>query len=196
MGLTERDHLDVNCSYSYADYLTWDFIERVELYEGTVRMIPQPTSRHQAIVCNLAGLMGNTVRKPSLHGYLAPFDVRLSTNGGKSDHEILTVLQPDICVIRDPGKLDDRGCIGAPDLVVEVLSSGNTSTEVKYKYDAYEKYGILEYWIVYPEYGHVNIFLLNELGKFVGQHPKINGEVLQSVVFPDLSINLSEVFVA
>jgi Uma2 family endonuclease len=90
--------------------------------------------------------------------------------------------------------LDDKGCLGAPDLVIEVLSAGNSLREVDQKFNVYEESGVREYWVVYPEYGHVNIFLLDESGKFIGQHPKNNGELLYSTVFPGLVINLSEIF--
>ena len=103
-------------------------------------------------------------------------------------------MQPDICIICDSSKLDDQGCLGAPDLVIEVLSPGNSNKEMKQKFDVYEESGVREYWVVYPEYEHVHIFTLDESEKFVGQHPKIAGEVLRSVIFPDLGIDLTEIF--
>ena len=126
--------------------------------------------------------------------YSAPFDVRLPVKDKKSNQEITTVLQPDICVICDLSKLDDKGCLGAPDLVIEVLSPDNSQREIDQKFSVYEESGVREYWVIYPEYGHANIFLLDESGKFVGQQPKSNGELLQSKVFSELTIDLSEVF--
>ncbi|MGX5855542.1 Uma2 family endonuclease [Dyadobacter jiangsuensis] len=193
--ITSFDQLDLTKQYTYADYLKWQFKERLELIKGHIyEMSPAPSRLHQDIVWNLNVAIGNYIKGHACKAYSAPFDVRLPIKDKKSNQEITTVLQPDICVICDLTKLDDRGCLGAPDLVIEVLSPGNTSSEISRKFNVYEETGVREYWIVYPEYGHVNIFLLNELGKFVGQHPKINGEILQSVAFPGLSIDLSEVF--
>ncbi|PSL32878.1 Uma2 family endonuclease [Dyadobacter jiangsuensis] len=194
--ITSFDQLDLTKQYTYADYLKWQFKERLELIKGHIyEMSPAPSSQHQTAVMNISGMIWTQLKDTRCRVFPAPFDVRLPITDKKSNQEITTVLQPDICVICDLGKIDDRGCLGAPDLVIEVLSPGNTSSEMSQKFTIYEESGVREYWIVYPEYGHVNIFLLNELGKFVGQHPKINGEILQSAVFPGLSIDLSEVFV-
>ncbi len=80
--------------------------------------------------------------------YAAPFDVRLPVKNKKSDNEITTVVQPDICIVSDESKIDKHGCIGAPDLVIEILSPGNTKKELKIKFELYEEAGIKEYWIV------------------------------------------------
>lgn len=193
--ITSFDQLDLTKQYTYADYLKWHFKERLELIKGYIyKMSPAPSRRHQDIVWNLNVTIGNHIKGYPCKAYSAPFDVRLPIKDKKSNQDITTVLQPDICIICDLSKLDDRGCLGAPDLVIEVLSPGNTQNEMNQKFNAYEESGVREYWVVYPEYGHVNIFLLDESGRFVGQHPKVNGEILQSAAFPDLAINLSEVF--
>lgn len=193
--ITSFDQLDLTKQYTYADYLKWQFKERLELIKGYIyKMSPAPSSRHQTAVMNLSGTIWTQLKSGSCRVFPAPFDVRLPIKDKKSNQEITTVLQPDICVVCDLSKVDDRGCLGAPDLVIEVLSPGNSLREMNQKFNVYEESGVREYWVVYPEYGHVNIFLLNELGKFVGQHPKNNGELLQSAVFPELVINLSEVF--
>lgn len=193
--ITSLDQLDFTKQYTYADYLKWQFKERLELIRGYIyKMSPAPSRRHQAIVWNLNVGIGNFIKGHSCQAYAAPFDVRLPIKDKKSNQEITTVLQPDICVICDRSKLDDRGCVGAPDLVIEVLSPGNSEKEMKQKYNVYEESGVREYWVVYPDYEHVLIFLLDGSGKFVGQHPRINGDLLQSFIFPGLTINLSEVF--
>ncbi|MDR6803509.1 Uma2 family endonuclease [Dyadobacter sp. BE34] len=193
--ITSFDQLDPTKQYTYADYLKWQFQERLELIKGYIyKMSPAPSRRHQDIVWNLNVAIGNHIKGHPCKAYSAPFDVRLPVKDKKSNQEITTVLQPDICVICDLSKLDDKGCLGAPDLVIEVLSPGNSLREIDQKFNVYEESGVREYWVVYPEYSHVNIFLLDESGKFVGQHPKNNGELLRSTVFPELVINLSEVF--
>jgi len=193
--ITSFDQLDLTKQYTYADYLKWQFKERLELIKGYIyKMSPAPSRRHQDIVWNLNVTIGNYIKGHPCKAYSAPFDVRLPIKDKKSNQEITTVLQPDICVICDLSKLDDKGCLGAPDLVIEVLSPGNSLREIDQKFNVYEESGVREYWVVYPEYAHVNIFLLDESGKFIGQHPKNNGELLYSTVFPELVINLSEVF--
>jgi Uma2 family endonuclease len=193
--ITSFDQLDLTKQYTYADYLKWQFKERLELIKGYIyKMSPAPSRRHQDIVWNLNVTIGNYIKGHPCKAYSAPFDVRLPIKDKKSNQEITTVLQPDICVICDLSKLDDKGCLGAPDLVIEVLSPGNSLREIDQKFNVYEESGAREYWVVYPEYAHVNIFLLDESGKFIGQHPKNNGELLYSTVFPELVINLSEVF--
>jgi len=158
------------------------------------KMSPAPSRRHQAIVWNLNVTIGNYIKGQQCSAYAAPFDVRLPTRDKKSNQDITTVLQPDICVICDHSKLDDQGCLGAPDLVIEVLSPGNSNKEMKQKFDVYEESGVREYWVVYPEYEHVHIFVLDESGKFVGLQPKISGEILKSAIFPELAINLADIF--
>lgn len=168
------EQLDFTKQYTYADYLKWQVKERLELIKGYIyKMSPAPSRRHQAIVWNLNGIIWSFLKHQPCQAYAAPFDVRLPIKDKKSNQEITTVLQPDICIICDISKLDERGCVGAPDLVIEVLSPGNSDKEMKQKYNAYEESGVKEYWMVYPDYEHVLIFTLDEFGKFVGQHPKV-----------------------
>ncbi|KQS33222.1 Uma2 family endonuclease [Dyadobacter sp. Leaf189] len=195
MIIDTLEQLDFGKQYTYADYLKWQFEERVELIRGYVsHLLPAPSRQHQKIIWNLNGAIGAYLKDQPSQAYSAPFDVRLPIRDKKSNQEISTVLQPDICVICDSSKLDDQGCIGAPDLVIEVLSPGNSAKEMNQKFDIYEESGVKEYWVVYPEYEHVLIFTLSEAGKYVGQHPKTSKDLLRSTVLPDLTIDLSQVF--
>jgi Uma2 family endonuclease len=121
--------------YSYADYLTWQFDEVVELIEGKIfkKAAAAPKRIHQRVALKLASKLYQFLEGKKCQAYIAPFDVRFPTNSIE-DSKIHDVVQPDICVICDPEKLDDRGCIGAPDLIVEILSPGNSKTELKHKY--------------------------------------------------------------
>lgn len=128
--ITKFEDLDLTKQYSYADYLTWQFQERLELIKGYVyKMSPAPARKHQQIVWNVSGVFWEKFKKGPCKVYQAPFDVRLPKKGLSADKQTFTVLQPDLCVICDLDKLDDRGCVGAPDLVVEILSPGNTKRE-------------------------------------------------------------------
>ena len=105
-----------------------------------------------------------------------------------------TVVQPDICVICDETKLDSRGCCGAPDLVVEILSPGNSKKEIRLKHELYEEAGVKEYWIVNPEEENIVVFVLNEAGKFFGIDMYAGDDTIRSLAITGLTINLSEIF--
>ena len=126
--------------------------------------------------------------------FSAPFDVRLYNNKKSkiAFKEIYTVVQPDLCVICDENKLDERGCFGAPDLVIEILSPSNSKKEMNEKFDLYEETGVREYWLVEPSENVIYIYVLNEDGKYIGLKPVTT--VLKSSIIPDLEINLDEIF--
>ncbi len=110
-------------TYTYADYLTWQFDEMVEIIKGKMfKMSPAPARMHQRVSSNLMHQVQGFFYKKPCQVYHAPFDVRLLAKKGNSDAQILTVVQPDLCVICDLSKLDEKGCVGAPDLVIEILS--------------------------------------------------------------------------
>jgi Uma2 family endonuclease len=133
--------LDLNKVYTYADYYGWDFEERVELINGKVFALPTPNRYHQFIAGQIHLALGIFLRSNPCSVYFAPFDVRLPRKSNK-DEDIITVLQPDLCVICDKSKLSDpRGCLGTPDIVVEILSPSNGKKELKYKYEVYEEVG-------------------------------------------------------
>jgi Uma2 family endonuclease len=192
---TDINELDLNKTYSYADYLTWQFQEKLELIKGKIfKMSPAPSTNHQRISRKLTGIMLSAFKKHSCELFVAPFDVRLIDKRKSSlDKDIFTVVQPDLCVICDETKIDERGAIGAPDLVIEILSLGNSNKEMKYKFDLYEEAGVLEYWIVNPADKTVFIYVLKE-NQFIGMHPLIEEDTMQSKLFPDLDFQLAEIF--
>ncbi|MEM6299864.1 MAG: Uma2 family endonuclease, partial [Bacteroidota bacterium] len=169
--ITSLDQLDLSKTYSYADYLNWRFDEMVELLRGRIfKMSPAPSRKHQEISMNLIGvLLPYFKRDTTCKLYHAPFDVRLY-NRQKSvgaNQEIFTVVQPDLCVICDPEKIDEQGCNGAPDLIIEILSPGNSKKEMKIKYALYEECGVKEYWVIYPTEESLLQFVLDQNGKYV-----------------------------
>lgn len=193
--MTDFSTLDLNKIYTYANYLTWQFAESIELIKGKiVKMSPAPSLGHQEIVGNIHGLIWNYLRKQKCQVFIAPFDVRLPINGERKDKEIYTVVQPDICIICDPNKLDTRGCLGAPDLIIEVLSPHNAARDVREKYEIYQEAGVKEYWIVYPVESLINVFLLNSKGVFELDKIYTNQDKLSSSILPDYELDLSEVF--
>lgn len=192
--ITSLSQLDPAGNYTYADYLLWKFEERVELLRGKIRQMAAPSRIHQGINGNLYRLFANSLWKTSCKVYAAPFDVRLIRFNTEKNKEITTVVQPDICVICDPEKLDARGCIGAPDLVVEILSPGNSKTEMRDKFDLYEEAGVREYWLVHPEERTVQIYQLNEFGKYIGLRPFVDDDLVGTAIIPGLMVDLRDVF--
>jgi len=180
--------------YTYGDYLRWDDGERWELIDGVAyNMTPAPARRHQGILTELAGQLFNCLRDKPCKLYLAPFDVRLPEND-EADEEVTTVVQPDIVVICDPSKLDDRGARGAPDLVIEILSPSTSRKDMKIKFELYEKRGVREYWIVDPSGGTVMIFRLDADGRYGRPQVYTDEDSAPVGIFEDLVIDLKAVF--
>jgi Uma2 family endonuclease len=185
--------LDVNKMYTYADYFLWQIEERVELIKGQIfRMAPAPNAYHQELVVEILTKVKNALQNKSCRVFVAPFDVRLPRKS-KEDNDIITVLQPDVCVVCDPSKIDIRGCLGAPDIVVEVLSPGNNAKELKNKYDVYEESGVKEYWVVSPQNQTIQVYILKD-GVYVTSRTKVAGDVITTVILPGLELNLTELF--
>lgn len=188
------EDLDLNKIYSYADYLSFKFNERIEILKGFIyKMSPAPSRKHQKFLRNITELFFISFKNKPCEIYFAPFDVRLPHKKSDSNKEIFNVFQPDLCVICDLSKLDDKGCSGAPDLIVEVLSPGNSDKEMKIKFEIYESAGVREYWIVQPEYENVLIYVL-ESDKFIGKYPYNDKNLINSFIFPELQINLGSIF--
>lgn len=195
--ITDISELDPDKIYTYADYLTWRFEQSVELIKGKVfKMSPAPSSKHQTISTQLQGILFINLRNKPCKLFSAPFDVRLidKKKSSKANQDVYTVVQPDICVICDKTKIDEKGGIGAPDLIVEILSPGNSKTEMKIKYALYEESGVLEYWVVYPSEHVLQQFILNQEGKYQLKESFTEDEVFKSHIFPELQISLGEVF--
>jgi Uma2 family endonuclease len=185
--------LDPDGFYDYADYLVWRFKERVELIRGKLfRMTPAPNTQHQRVSGALSRVLLNYFHRETCKVFIAPFDVRLPI--GRKKGEDTTVVQPDLCVICDPAKLDERGGKGAPDLIVEILSPGNSKKEMREKFQVYEEAGVREYWLVHPDDRVVFIYILNEKGVFTGLAPATEDEPMRSHIFPELEVDLKEVF--
>ena len=191
--ITNIDQLDlVNGIYTYADYLMWKIKDRLELLKGKIFQMGAPSLTHQAVSRNLTILIGNRFYNAPCKLFAAPFDVRLAKKGEK-DNEVYTVVQPDLCVVCDADKLDERGCWGVPDLIIEILSSGNSKKEIRNKYELYEEAGVREYWVVRPDNEEITQFVL-ENGKYHTLPPIVEGDLIHSAIFPDLSLQTEDIF--
>lgn len=189
--------LDVNRSYTYADYLTWQFDEYVELIKGKIfTMSPAPSRKHQRVSSQLLKILFAHFKEQSCDVYHAPFDVRLTDHkkSVKSNKEITTVVQPDICVICDKSKLDDAGCLGAPDWIIEILSTGTQKKDRKDKKALYEENGVREYWIVSPSNEEIAVYQLNEYSEYSLVGLFSDEDSVPSGIFPGLEVNVAEIF--
>ncbi|MEP1085574.1 Uma2 family endonuclease [Algoriphagus sp.] len=180
--------------YSYADYLTWEIDEMVELIKGKVfrSAAASPRMKHQKIVLRLGSELLNFLEKKSCEVFIAPFDVRLPVKSRKNE-EIFTVVQPDVCVVCDRSKLDEAGCVGAPDLIVEVLSPGNNKKELRNKYEVYEESGVKEYWIIHPSEETMIIYSLIN-GKYQPSRLFSHGDIISSACIPGFELDLEAFF--
>ncbi len=195
MRITDLSQLDLNASYSYADYLKWQLEERIELIKGKIfRMSPAPATKHQQYVGEIFRQISNHVHRSSCKAFVAPFDVRLTPIQKADSDKIHTVVQPDVCVVCDPAKIDARGCIGAPDLIVEVLSPGNTDREMNEKFEIYQENGVKEYWLVEPNDRIVLVYLLDETGKYIGLKPFTESETLTSRSLGSFQLLVRDIF--
>ena len=191
--ITSFDQLVLNQYYTYQDYMSWEFKERVELLLGKVfKMSPAPNVRHQTILRDLFVSIVNHLTGERCQSFCAPFDVRLpiSLKQGNED----TVVQPDICVVCDPTKLDEQGCNGAPDVVIEILSPGNSRKEMKEKFELYEASLVKEYWIVDPANSDVVVYSLNDENQYVGSKPYVSGEIIITEVLKGIELDPVSIF--
>ena len=196
MVITDINQLDVNGTYTYADYLLWRFKERVELLRGKLfKMSPAPREIHQRVLNEINFELMSFFRNKTCRVYPAPFDVRIPAKGAKgtTDNQIYTIVQPDLCVVCDLEKIDGRGCVGAPDLVVEILSPSNSRKDLKDKYEIYQEAGVPEYWIVDADDKAIYRYVL-EGDIYIGLPPVSEGDVFSSRKFPETKIDMKHIF--
>jgi len=182
--------------YSYADYLTWEDDKRWELIDGQAFcMSPAPMRQHQHISKLLGRQIDAYLSDKTCEMYYAPFDVRfVATSDEVADDYIDTVVQPDIVVVCDPKKLDDRGCKGAPDLIIEILSPSTSRMDMTVKFDLYQRFGVKEYWIVHPNDQTVLVFKRLESGLYGVPDRYSAEESIDVPLLGDLQIDLTKVF--
>ena len=189
--ITRLDQLNEDSfEYSYSDYMTWQFQERVELIMGKIFPMSAPTTLHQHIIGELFFTMYAFFKHTSCKVILSPIDVRLPV--GKQGNTIKTVVQPDLCVICDKSKIVTQGIDGAPDLVVEILSPSNRQIEMHEKFEAYQASLVREYWIIHPEEEWMLQYVLNENHLFDLHKKYKNLSRIASVIFPELVVEVAE----
>ena len=191
------EDLDLTKKFTYADYISWSFSDAVEIIKGRVFKMAAPLSNHQKVAGNIFGIINSFLYRKKCNVYIAPFDVRLPKplSKRKSDSDIETVLQPDVCIICDLSKIERRGCLGAPDLIIEILSKSTANKDAKDKFEVYEEAGVREYWMVSMQDETVLVYRLNEQNSYVADHrPYVTGDIIRVGIFEDFFIPVEEIF--
>ena len=199
--LEKSDH-----KFTYKEYCSWPDDERWELIDGVAYdMCAAPTSNHQWISSELARKIGNYLENKQCKTFSAPFDVMLPLFPIEDENNIDTIVQPDISVICDLSKIIEMGCLGAPDLIVEILSPSTSKKDLNEKFQLYEKHGVKEYWIVDPGNKYIRVFHLITEGKKSGKYddgtlvPPANrredkNNIAESLVLEGFKVNVKELF--
>ena len=183
-----------NHLYTYGDYLSWSDDKRYELINGNIFLLsPAPSRRHQTVSGELFRQISNYLVDKECEVYIAPFDLRLPERDER-DEKIKTVVQPDILVVCDKNKLDKKGCKGAPDLVIEVVSLSSAGRDRKYKRDLYEKHGVKEYWLVDYNEKVIEVYFLANNKEYGKTKVYLEEDIVPVKVLKDLEINLEEIF--
>jgi len=191
MGVSEKMS---GLKYTYADYLNWPENERWELINGLpFNMTPAPSTEHQRISRELALQFANYLVGKTCEVFYAPFDVRLPQSHQK-DEEIDSVVQPDLAIICDRNKLDARGCKGAPDLIIEIISPATAKKDMQEKFSLYECSGVKEYWLVFALDNVIDVYVLNEDNKYIRSGLYQYPDKIKVGIFIDLDIDLGVVF--
>lgn len=199
--LKKSDH-----KFTYREYCSWPDDERWELIDGVAYdMCAAPVRKHQELSFNLTVLIGEYLKGKECRAYTAPFDVFLPDYIDQDTDDISTVVQPDLSVICNPNKLIDKGCYGAPDLIIEILSPSTSKKDLNEKFQLYEKHGVKEYWIVDPGNKYIQVFHLLTESKDSGKYddgtlvPPANwredkNTIAESVVLDGFKVDVIKLF--
>lgn len=193
MPLAQRDDSQ---RWTYADYLTWPDDQRWEILDGVAyAMSPAPGVAHQRVSRSLTRIIANHLLGRQCELFAAPFDVRLADSPAVSDNYVESVVQPDLVVVCDKDKLDERGCNGAPDLVIEIASPRTSKNDLTIKFDLYQRYGVKEYWIVHPSEQTVFVFKLGDDQTYGKPERYATDDKIAVPLLGELLVDLAEVFV-
>lgn len=183
-----------NRKYTYVDYLSWPEDERVEIIDGDSYLLAAPSRIHQKVLSELHRQIANFLVGKECEVYPAPFHVVLDLEGNTSNEEdIQHIFEPDITIVCDTSKLDDAGCKGTPDMIVEVISPSTARRDKIVKFNKYEQAGVKEYWIIEPQEKIVSVFTLQENLRYGRPNLYTNEDQVKVTIFDDLIIDLQMV---
>ena len=189
--------LDLKKKYTFADYLTWADDVRRELIDGFIKMMAGTGMKHGRVSNNIALRLNLRLldSKCGCKVYYAPIDVLLPKNGEMEDNEIYNVVQPDIFVVCDNRwKGNNNAFLGAPDMVVEILSPSTRKKDLIKKFLLYEKSGVREYWIADPEVKTVTAYIMQEDGEYNNGKAYHTGEKVPVHLFGGHLIDVKDIF--
>lgn len=178
--------------YTFADALDWAENEHIEIIYGEAYMMSPPNREHQRISMELSRQFSSFLHDKTCEVYAAPFAVRPFSEKEDTPEDEDTMLEPDITIVCDPDKLDDHGCKGAPDMVIEILSPSTRRHDLSVKYRLYQRAGVREYWIVDPAGKTVQVFRLED-GLYNAADVYTGGAVPVGL-WDGFSVDLSQVF--
>ena len=176
--------------YTYEDYLNWPEGERIELIDGQIHYMASPNTKHQRLKLLLCQRFSNYLHGKECEVFDAPFDVKIDFDIGED-----SVVQPDILVICDKEKLDEKRLNGAPDLAIEILSPSTKSHDLVWKYNKYCEIGVREYWTVDPEKEEITVNILAEDKKLYHAEKYYKGNSIKVFILENLIINVTDLFV-
>ncbi len=179
-------------TYTYADYAAWDTDERYELFAGTPVMQARPSVLHQSVqAAILFQLMQFLADKPCRA--LTEIEVLLPDTDQQKAEDVTNVFVPDLVVICDPEQLTDQHCLGAPDVIFEILSPSTARADRFVKLNAYQRAGVREYWLVSPLEQTVQVFSLTD-GLFTPSDIFTPGQPIVSGVLPGFVLSTTNLF--
>lgn len=180
--------------YTYADYLTYPDDERWEIIDGVPYVQAAPAPVHQEVLTELVRQIANYLSGKPCKVYSAPFCVRLPLGYEKNEKEVKNIVEPDITIVCDKSKLDDKGCNGAPEMIIEIISPSSVKMDRVIKFNKYEKAGVQEYWVVEPDQKLISVFVLLGNQRYGRTELYTEDDKISVTIFPDLIIDLSVVF--
>jgi Uma2 family endonuclease len=194
MGLPARK---LDRRYTYADYRTWPNDERWELIDGVAwNMSPAPSSGHQGLLGELYIQAAPRLKGTPCRVYLAPFDVLLPEHAGQREDDVVSVVQPDLTGICDASRITPRGCFGAPDWVVEIISPWTMKKDLNEKFTLYERNHIREYWLIDPGSRTMHVYRLESTGRYGEALVLEQGAEVPCPIGEGIVVRLAEVFAA
>ena len=180
--------------YCYSDYLKWDDDKRREIINGKIyMMVPAPSFEHQSISMKIGSIIWHFLKNKKCVVVSAPVDVILADKAEKAENS-RNIVQPDILVVCDEKKIQHHGIVGAPDICIEILSPSTAVKDRKEKFELYEKFGVKEYWLVHPEENTVEIFYLDDKGRYGRPDVYVESDKFDCKLLKGLTIDLSQVF--
>jgi Uma2 family endonuclease len=175
--------------YTYKDYLTWPEDEHWEIIDGVPYMQAAPMWEHQDISMELSRQFANYFLDKPCKVFASPFDLCL-----EETEDSKQVTQPDLVVVCDEKKLKGTGYFGVPTLVVEIISKSSVRMDRVIKFNKFREFGVKEYWIIEPIEKIIQVFTLQDNGKYEMEVYVEEDKKIDVDTFPGLQIDLTNVF--